>query len=434
LLFFAKTIQIEEANVKNKLVRKSNALIEASYKLYASEKRVILFLASMIKPEDKDFKRYKLSIKEFAKISGLKHKGEYAQVREITKRLINRFLEIQTPNGILQTSWLSSAEYIEGSGEVILQFDSNLKPFLLQLRERFTRYNLGQAIRLKSIYSIRIYELLKQYEKIGERVMMVDDLRHKLGLEKGQYRNFNSFKVYVLSSAQSELAEKTDISFEFEEIKIGRRVGKIRFFIKSRQLMTRQLFFAEDLPVQNAPDELSKLLELLPEIYRKQQSIKKIMANFLEEHGFDYVARNIQYTNQNSNAARPGANLTKGSNYRNYLTKALKNDFGLAYQEDMEAAQQKESSQKEKQRKQAEQDRLEREKIERERDLANQAKEYMKNFSNQELQELETEAIQTLDPELKEKALKNRVAGNFTIKRAMEKIVIERFLVKENMN
>jgi hypothetical protein len=58
----------------------------------------------------------------------------------------------------------------------------------------------------------------------------------------------------------------------------------------------------------------------------------------------------------------------------------------------------------------------------------------MKNFSNQELQELETEAIQTLDPELKEKALKNRVAGNFTIKRAMEKIVIERFLVKENMN
>jgi hypothetical protein len=52
----------------------------------------------------------------------------------------------------------------------------------------------------------------------------------------------------------------------------------------------------------------------------------------------------------------------------------------------------------------------------------------MKNFSNQELQELETEAIQTLDPELKEKALKNRVAGNFTIKRAMEKIVIERFL------
>jgi plasmid replication initiation protein len=415
--------------VKNKLVRKSNALIEASYKLYASEKRVILFLASMIKPEDKDFKRYKLSIKEFAKISGLKHKGEYAQVREITKRLISRFLEIQTPTGILQTSWLSSAEYIEGSGEVILQFDSNLKPFLLQLRERFTRYNLGQAIRLKSIYSIRIYELLKQYEKIGERVMMVDDLRHKLGLEKGQYRNFNSFKVYVLSSAQSEIEEKTDISFEFEEIKIGRRVGKIRFFIKSRQLTPQQLFFAEDLPVQNTSNELAKLLVLLPEIYRKQQTIKAIMADSLEKHGFDYVARNIQYTNKNSNAAKPGANLTKGSNYRNYLAKALKNDFGLAHQEDMEAAQQKENIAKEKKRKEEEQKRLEREKIEREKDLAQQAQEYIKKLTEQEIKKLENEAVQTMDPELKEKALKNRITGNFTIKRAMEKIIIEKYFM-----
>jgi hypothetical protein len=100
----------------------------------------------------------------------------------------------------------------------------------------------------------------------------------------------------------------------------------------------------------------------------------------------------------------------------------------------METVQQKENSQKEKQRKQAEQDRLEREKIEREKDLARKAREYMETFSDTALQELKSEAMEKMDPELKEKALKNHVIGNVTIKRAMEKIVIERFLVKENMN
>jgi hypothetical protein len=34
-----------------------------------------------------------------------------------------------------------------------------------------------------------------------------------------------------------------------------------------------------------------------------------------------------------------------------------------------------------------------------------------------------------MDPELKEKALKNRITGNFTIKRAMEKIIIEKYFM-----
>jgi hypothetical protein len=341
---------------------------------------------------------------------------------------------LSSKQSLLRISWLSSVEYFKGTGIIELCFDPKLKPYLLQLKKRFTTYRLKEVIQLKSSFSIRIYELLKQYVKIGERIFLLETLKASLGIGPTKYSLYGDFKKRVLLVAQSEVAEKTDISFEFKEIKEGRKVVKIKFIINSQNTeptssipLSQGLLF-QDQELDRGNENLKKLQEILPKVYQDKKSIEKLLLEALVKHGFDYVARNIRYANENSNATKPGANLTKGSNYRNYLAKALKNDFGLAYQEDMETVQQKENSQKEKQRKQAEQDRLEREKIERERELANQAKEYMKNFSNQELQELETEAIQTLDPELKEKALKNRVAGNFTIKRAMEKIVIERFL------
>lgn len=413
--------------MKNKLVRKSNALVEASYKLYASEKRVILFLSSMIRPEDKDFKSYKLSIKEFANISGLKHKGEYAQVREITRRLISRVLEIDTPTGLLQTSWLSSAEYVEGSGEVILQFDSKLKPFLLQLKERFTRYNLEQAIRLKSIYSIRIYELLKQYEKIGQRMVLLNDLRHILGLEEGQYRNFNSFKVYVLSSSQEELAEKTDITFDFEEIKVGRKVGKIRFYIKSKGLNSQQITSAVEILATDTQGALTRLLGMLPKEYKNQVSIKKLLSEALAQKDYEYVARNITYTNKNSLAANSKAANT-GGNYRNYLAKALKNDFGLAYQEDQDALKAKEKAALEEKKAELIAKQKEQEKKEKEDNLRSKAREILKAMTPEEFQAIETEAISNLAPKIQKKALEKHFSVKVVVKRAIEKIVVEKHL------
>jgi plasmid replication initiation protein len=426
--------------MKNNIVRKSNSLIEASYKLSVNQQKIVLLLASSIKPGDENFQPYQINIKEFAKLLGLKNKNFYSEIDALTSDLRNKELVLSSKQSLLRISWLSSVEYFKGTGIIELCFDPKLKPYLLQLKKRFTTYRLKEVIQLKSSFSIRIYELLKQYVKIGERIFLLETLKASLGIGPTKYSLYGDFKKRVLLVAQSEVAEKTDISFEFKEIKEGRKVVKIKFIINSQNTeptssipLSQGLLF-QDQELDRGNENLKKLLEILPKVYQDKKSIEKLLLEALVKHGFDYVARNIRYANENSNATKPGANLTKGSNYRNYLAKALKNDFGLAYQEDMETVQQKENSQKEKQRKQAEQDRLEREKIEREKDLARKAREYMETFSDTALQELKSEAMEKMDPELKEKALKNHVIGNVTIKRAMEKIVIERFLVKENMN
>jgi len=169
---------------KTSIIVKSNYLIEASYRLSLQEQRLILLMVSRIKPEDKGFQVYRIAVKDFNRIVGIKGEASYQRTKELTKKLLERSLQIVKDNSTLQVSWLSSAEYFEGKGYVELSFDPKLKPYLLQLKEFFTKYRLQNVIRLKSSYSIKLYELLKQYENIGRREFTLDDLRQKFGLKK----------------------------------------------------------------------------------------------------------------------------------------------------------------------------------------------------------------------------------------------------------
>lgn len=216
------------------LVTKSNVLIEANYKLGVVEQKIIICLASNIQPTDSDFKTYTLPIKEFNKLLGLKGTPKYSELRQITKDLMQKVFEVRINKKVIQVAWLSYVAYNESDGTIDIRFDPFLRPYLLELKKNFTSYKLENIVKLKSTYAIRIYELLKQYEKIQERTFQLEDLRKMLGAED-IYPAYGNFKQRVLAPAQKELKKKTDISFEIEEVKIGRRVNKVRFIITSVQ-------------------------------------------------------------------------------------------------------------------------------------------------------------------------------------------------------
>jgi plasmid replication initiation protein len=216
----------------NHLVTKSNMLIEANYKLGVVEQKIILCLASHITPADSDFKTYTLPIQEFSDLLSLKGTPKYTELKQITKDLMKKVFEVRIKKKVIQVSWLSYVAYNETEGTVDIRFDPFLRPYLLQLKREFTSYKLENVVKLKSSYAIRIYELLKQYERLKERSFYLEDLRKMLGAED-IYPAYGNFKQRVLVPAQKELKAKTDISFEIEEIRTGRRVDKIKFFITS---------------------------------------------------------------------------------------------------------------------------------------------------------------------------------------------------------
>ena len=92
-------------------------------------------------------------------------------------------------------------------------------------------YDVKNILKLPSTYSIRIYELLKQYERIGERKFAVKELKEILGINR-EYKLYGHFKDRVIDKAQSDLKTFTDIQFTYTEVKKGKAVEILVFQIR----------------------------------------------------------------------------------------------------------------------------------------------------------------------------------------------------------
>ena len=230
---------------ENFLVTKSNDFImKSAYDLSLEEQRLILVLASMVQPEDKEFKEYTLKIKDFMELIGVRDKNKYSKLPEITKNLMQKVFEMEkidlknNKKILVQLAWISGVihsqnleEVNQGTGEITLMFNPLLKDYLLELNGFYTQYKLCNVLSMKSKYSPRIYELLKsnEYQKKGF-VIEIKELRRMFKAEE-IYPLYADFKKYVILQAQKELEQFSDIRFEFEEIKKVRKVDSIKFFI-----------------------------------------------------------------------------------------------------------------------------------------------------------------------------------------------------------
>ena len=210
----------------------------------------------MINKDDVDFKRYRLTIKEFIKITKTKDKNIYKNVAGYVESLRRRDLTIIKANSILKLNWLSSAEYFDKQGYIELEFSPKLKPYLLQLKDSFTKLNRERLISFKSQHTGRVYELLKQYEKIKCREITIEKFKKYLGFENYEYKLYSEIKRSIIKRALNEINKNSDINVDFEEIKEGRKVIAIKFIITSKLNEVA-------LTTEQDDDKLEKIQEML---------------------------------------------------------------------------------------------------------------------------------------------------------------------------
>jgi plasmid replication initiation protein len=224
---------------KNYLVTKSNELITKRYELSVEEQRIVLLLASMVQPDDEDFKEYKLKVQDFTQFFEVNDDSKYKTIPKICNSLRSKGFTIEDEKEIINVGWLADSKYIKKDGIVIIRFSPYLKPYLLGLKEYFTTYKLGNILKLKSKYSIRLYEILKssEFKKVLE--IEIDELRDMLMCDKKSYDIFQNFKTRVLEPAKKELNEFTDIKFEYESFGDGRKHTMLRFKIEPKEVKKR---------------------------------------------------------------------------------------------------------------------------------------------------------------------------------------------------
>lgn len=214
---------------------------------------------------------------------------------------------------------MSSVSFEKYSGKVEVEFSKALMPYLLELKSKFTRYQIKNILYLKNKHSIRLYELLKQYEVIRQRSFTVVTLKEILALEN-QYAVFSEFDRNVIRPSIREINKYTDINVDYEKLKKGRSVYLIKFIItpliiKSKLKDYDIIRMKNEMGVQeeNFDDEqIMTLYEtsviMMGNIYNNEMDI------------YNYININYQYMLQRDNVM----------NDYSYLLNALKNDTAKA--------------------------------------------------------------------------------------------------------
>lgn len=230
-----------------KLVKQANGLIEARYNFSIWEMRLFKTMVSLIKPSDQEFKKTIVPIKDILDEYEMGNSGfAYGLVKEAYKNLKKRFVYVpyinETGQKRLQIMPLFTLIDIPleirdvKDSYVILKFNDDLQPFLLQVQNRYTLYDPIILKNIDSSYTVRIYELLKEYEFRGEAKIELEEFREMIGTKeydedfniiKDTFKVWQDLKRYVIIPAHKDINSKTDICFEYEPI-FEKRVGKGR--------------------------------------------------------------------------------------------------------------------------------------------------------------------------------------------------------------
>ena len=276
--------------IHNSYVVKSNDLIQKSrFKLSLQQQKVILYLCSMIQPEDEEFREYNIPIREFCQMCGIDSAGgrQYKAIVNTLEQLKQKSYIIML-NKHLSTSvsWVSKW-YLDTSASVRsvrIKIDPDMKPYLLQLKSNYTRYEYAYTLRMTHKATPRLYELLKSYHydktKPYDKAFDVDELRELLDANKDTYKQFRYFRHFMLEPAIKEINEQTDILVSISTQKQGRAVVEVTFHIEPKPGVgvleaAGKTYQAFGYDVVGSPVKTAK---------KKQAQPKKEKANPAEQH------------------------------------------------------------------------------------------------------------------------------------------------------
>ena len=134
----------------NQIVKKSNDLITAKYRLTIIQQYVLHNVISQIHIEDTDFKKYEVNVRSIAENHGIDTKNAYRYIKKSALELNKQPIIIGDEIEGIALNWFSSVRYNSNRGTLLVDFHPDLKPYLLQLQSYFTQYenkNIQQFMR-----------------------------------------------------------------------------------------------------------------------------------------------------------------------------------------------------------------------------------------------------------------------------------------------
>jgi len=205
------------------------------------ELRFFSIYLSKINPDDLNTRVVRFPLEEFKTIMDL-GRVNVEHMKAATNNLLSKVVNVPNDSGGYSGFQLFKQCVVDvdeqGGWYVEIDAHDRALPLMFEFRERYFTYKLWNALRLKSSNQLRMYELMKQYEKIGHRIISLEELKNFLGIEQKEYPRYDNFRRWVLDACRAALVENTDIAFTYAPFGKKGKGGKIlqlRFDIKRNE-------------------------------------------------------------------------------------------------------------------------------------------------------------------------------------------------------
>ena len=155
---------------------------------------------------------------------------------------MSRVITISDPDSGDWTKYnvFSRCRFRKKEGILELGFHPDLIPHYLQLKKNFVQYNLIEYLTLSSLYSQKVFEILKSWANRSEITILIPELHVALSVPESLRIDFAAFRRRALEKAYKDINEKTSLRYEWEAIKTKNKVTAIRFIFSQKDRMIVQ--------------------------------------------------------------------------------------------------------------------------------------------------------------------------------------------------
>ena len=273
--------------MKNGLVVKDNALMNASYNLEVTEQRLILLAIINARETQQGItsdSKLEIHASDYAYQFNVKKETAYEALKSAVNNLFERQFSFKETTkkgvGIVRSRWVSRIKYIDDSAILEITFAPDVVPLITRLEQHFTSYQLKQVSQLTSKYAIRLYEILIAWREVGKVPKIeLSEFRERLGIAVDEYKAMNHFKSRVLEPSIKQINEHTDITVSYEQHKTGRTITGFSFRFKQKQ-STKIIKPVDPKRDPNTPDFFIKMTDAQRHLFAKKMSEMPEMSKY----------------------------------------------------------------------------------------------------------------------------------------------------------
>lgn len=259
-------------------VKKAQELVQSRYKLSPLPLKLITTLIGSVQDTDEPNKKYIIRVKDYTDLQNLKGNDYYKKLKDACYEIMSRPIIIgkKGQKDFSMFNWASSCIYKSGEGLIEFKISDELLPYIKDLKNSYLKYDLINILQLRSDYSIRIYEWLKdefnknaRYGKKAELILKIEFIREKLEIPIS-YR-WDNIKTQILNKSKEDLEKNCDIKFEWEiASKNGRAISHIKFKIYPNKTNLERV-------IPSFLDTFMKYTNYLRELYKGSQKFFLLM-------------------------------------------------------------------------------------------------------------------------------------------------------------